>query len=612
MLQSPSVIEPGLASIPNPFSDAAVGSAWETTLVDVPGIHADVSTRLMQIISERARGHRHRCIMLYGDAGSGKTHILRRLRIQLEKNAGPVVPFSWIRMQTSPSMMWRHVRRSLADDLARRPFRGSTQLAHLLETRAESIHSVEDRDLAIVLEHIAGGRFTRDARAWLAGSILPEAALHAMWLAFTDGDEEHVEDSSRRIVYGLAGFPSPSPLVLCLDQLEALQSYPGDKNGLFAIGKLLAALHDEAPNVVVIGCVQTGLIADLALTLSKAETDRYQPIALRPLNSNEVRSLVQARLESQPDLRDLRPADAPELWPIDVSKLDPLVQSREGISARKVIFECDQLFRAAQELPAEAAALEDRLVQGLEERLSAAASVLSGDTSSLVLSDSLPRLLHLRGSRIDRSGMPKWMDHILKRSNGREVAVVLANENPRSLWRKLDRICLGWDPKQRDMAILRDAMHPIPLSSTGAIERLHELERRGARILTPSREALVALDAVRRLLADADSGDLTWRGDKVPVSTVEQWVRNHLAEPAERVLTELDGPQPPEASAALRLALGSLLAEYKVVSVAGLAEQLHCTSQEVENCARQNTDQFGFLDGNEPAVFERIPSLPGA
>ena len=30
---------------------------------------------------------------------------------------------------------------------------------------------------------------------------------------------------------------------------------------MFAIGKLLAALHDEAPNVVVIGCVQTGLIA---------------------------------------------------------------------------------------------------------------------------------------------------------------------------------------------------------------------------------------------------------------------------------------------------------------------------------------------------------------
>jgi len=66
-----------------------------------------------------------------------------------------------------------------------------------------------------------------------------------------------------RVVRDIAALLRPVPLVLCLDQLEALQSYPGDKTGLFAIGNLMAALHDELPNAVVIGCVQTGLIDEL-------------------------------------------------------------------------------------------------------------------------------------------------------------------------------------------------------------------------------------------------------------------------------------------------------------------------------------------------------------
>lgn len=601
-----------IESVSNPFNDSAVGSVWNGAPVDVPEIHADVSARLLHLINERASGIHHRCQLLYGDAGSGKTHVVRRLRMALEQEANHLVPFAWIRMQTSPSMMWRHLRRNLADDLTRRPFRGSTQMDAVLGVRREAIESVEHRSLSIVLEHLAEGRFRRDAKAWLAGDLLPDAVLGSMGLSLMDADEELSEDESRRIVDALAGFIAPSPLVLCLDQLEALQSHPRDTNGLFAIGKLLAALHDDTPNVIPVGCVQTGLIADLAAALSKAEQDRYQPSALRPLRPAQVRALVKARLDSRPEIRALRPLGAQEYWPIDVARLEPMAASREGVSARKVIFECEQMFRAAQALPLEEGPLDDRLEEKFAETVAEAAANLRGGATTSILSDALPRLLYLRGHRTERSGVPKWADHLCAGPGGREIAVVVANESPRVLWRKLDKICLGWDPRFRDLAIIRDALNPIPQTASGAIERLAELERRGARILTPSREALAALDAARQLLADAETGDLTYRGDRVPAATVEQWIRNHLPGSATGILDDLTGPSGRESSAGLVLALAALLAEHKVASVPFAAEQLRCTARELEDCARQNSDQFGLLAGRQPAVFERIPADPGA
>ena len=587
----------------SPFSDGAVGSVWEGRPIDVPQIHADVSARLLSMIQERAEGVHHRCVLLYGDAGSGKTHVLRRLREHLE-TSGQRVPFSWVRMQTSPAMMWRHVRRTLADDLARRPVHGTTQLAELMHSMGDRLSVVEDRDLAVVLEHLAEGRHVRNARAWLAGSAVPESALQAMGLVAGEEGDDSAEDQSRRVLKALAAFIAPAPLVVCLDQLEALQSYPGERAGLFAIGKLMAWLHDETPNVVAVGCVQSGLIGELASALSKAEMDRYQPMALKLLDGDGVRALVRARLESRPEIAEARPAEVSKWWPIDLEGLEALVNSREGVSARRVIFECEQMFRAAQCLLADTIPLDARLSEKLENRADTAGFTLAADSSTGLLSDALPRVLRLRGIATDRSDLPPWIDHVVCR-NGREIAVVLANEEPRALWRKLDRICRGWNPATLDLVLLRDALNPLRSSAAGCIERLQELERRGARILTPSREALIGLEAAGRLLTEADTGDLTFRGERVAVDNVEDWVREHLAEPVGQLLDELTN-ETRTTIGGLRLSLIALLADVKVASVDEAAEHLQTTKEEVETCARQNPDQIGFLGGSKPAIFERI------
>jgi hypothetical protein len=599
-----------LFSIPNPFSDAAVGSVWDDDAVDVSLIHAGVSASLMQMIDERARGHHHRCVLLHGDAGAGKTHVLRRLRFAVERDTSRMVPFSWVRMQTSPSMMWRHVRRTFASDLTMRPFRGGTQLESALRASRDKIDSVTNRDLALVLEHLAEGRHRRDARAWLAGSSLPDAALTEMGLAIPDAEEESAEDESRHIVFALAAFLAPAPAVLCLDQLEALQSYPGDQNGLFAIGKLLAAIHDEARNVVAIGCVQTGLLRELESKLSKAERDRYQDRPLTPLKREETRALVEARLESSRELAMIRPAVAPKYWPIDIARLEPLVGSREGVGPRRIIFECEQMFRAAQNLQLDTTPLADRLAEKFQERLAEAQRELTRDISAGVLSDGVPRLLHVRGTRTKRPALPKWVDHAWSEEGGRDTLVVVANEDPRVLWRKLRRITQEWNGTEADLVIVRDAFNPLRATAMGSQSRLAELQKRGARLVNPSREALIALDAARRLLADVESGDLTYRGEKIPVSTVEGWVREHMPGPVSRLLDEITREQARE-DGALRMGLAAYLAENKVAALEDASRDLHCPARKLEECAHQSPDQFGFLAGAEPVVFERIPAEPG-
>lgn len=611
MSPSRSGSDPLLSAIVNPFTDSAVGSVWDPATVDVRDIHADVFERLLQTVEERTQGHRHKCLVLYGDAGSGKTHVLRRLRLALEDRTGPWIPFSWIRMQTSPSMVWRHLRRHLIDNLTRRPVDGGPQLERLQPLRSTDLDNLADPYVSIVLKHFLKGHHKLYARAWLAGSAVPDNVLESMGLSATEADEETLEAESHQVLVSLAQFVAPQPIVLCLDQLEALQSHPGDRNGLFAIGKLLAALHDDTPNAVVIGCIQTGLMGEMDTVLSKAERDRYTEMSLRPLTPEEARSLVGARLATEPQISARRPRGESEYWPIDMSRFDSLLASPQGLSARRLIHECERMFLLAQGLPTIELPLENHLEKEHEGRVAQATEEISPDTSANVLSDGLPRLLHLQGCEIHRQGIPGWLDHICKMPNGTETGVMLGNGSATSLARRLQKVLHEWDPAAYGLVIVRDALNPLRRTARVCHQRLAELTKRGARLAVPTHEAMIALDALRRLLADAESGDLAFRGEAVPVPDVEEWVRHQMPESTANLL-DLIRQEVVVAPPNLLLDLGAYLAEAKLTTVTAAATALNADPNEVERCATENPGHFGILGGTETVVFQRIPESGGA
>jgi hypothetical protein len=196
----------------NPFRDNVVQDAWQSP-TDVAEIHDDVFRACLVGIESAARGVPD-SLLIYGPAGSGKTHLLTRVQRHLAETAAAAPDrvlhciFVFVRLQTSPSLLFQHVRKRLASDLMRRD-QGVTQLQRLVahqmslgdatsprakvmglrvlsgadqDTLIAHLGKVAEslglpRDLCLVLEHLVCSRCVRDASAWLAGESLPESVL---------------------------------------------------------------------------------------------------------------------------------------------------------------------------------------------------------------------------------------------------------------------------------------------------------------------------------------------------------------------------------------------------------------------------------------------------
>jgi hypothetical protein len=161
------------------------------------------------------------------------------------------------------------------------------------------------------------------------------------------------------------------------------------------------------------------------------------------------------------------------------------------------------------------------------------------------------------------------------------------------------------------LVLLRDARLGIRSNAKASQQRLAELRQRNAELVNVSPEALAALDALRSLLADAGSGDLSHRGEAVTRHSVEQWLLAHMPEPLAEFVDHLKGGTP-GARSHLIPALTAFLNERKVASVAETAQELKTSEKEVADCARQNPVQFALLDGRDPVLFQPVRQSSGS
>src|ERR1700722_5619029 len=125
-------------TLTNPFSNWIVGDPWDSEEGDVSEIGRKAFQTCLEAIESTAQRHKSSSVLLYGEPGSGKTHLIRRLRTHLALRRSEKCPrtiFVYIRMETSATMIWRHIRRRLVEDLLRPASSDSTQLYELLMRR---------------------------------------------------------------------------------------------------------------------------------------------------------------------------------------------------------------------------------------------------------------------------------------------------------------------------------------------------------------------------------------------------------------------------------------------------------------------------------------------
>jgi hypothetical protein len=606
MSASAPVLE--LEGILNPFRSGITRNAWDGDWVDVAEIHAGASARISQEVAAAERGGG--CgILLFGEPGSGKTHLLNRLRQWCVEHSAL---FSGFRLQCGPQTIWRHLRREFAGDLLHRLPDGATQLERLLAAGPDLAEAVCSFSLARVLQHWREARHMRECEAWLRGDRLPERALNLLGISDEGADdEESAEDEARRILKELIALAAPSPVLLALDQVEAMQSDSQDPRGLAALGSAAAALRDETPNLVLVTCVQTSFLGTLENSVHRADLDRMGEvrIELLPLNHAEADALLAARLDAEPRLRHHPARRGDRLWPFTEYAVRHLLMRGPTITPRRLISAARDLFEQLKTgRPAEKEQDLTRFLRGeLRRRMEEARASAASPGNEFIL-DGLRRLMPLAGWRLIEPGPPGVS--LLAEKDGRTLALAVFNqEQMYGAARRLRK--LASLPDVRCVRVVRAAALPIGRKAQKTREELERLEAAGARMVRLSTETLAALEACRTLLADAAAGDLHSDGETLPREFVEQWLRSNLSGELNLLVRDLDreaegsAAQVGQAPAGVVEALIELIRERKIVAVEEAAAELGIEAVEARRCADQAADIVASVGRPAQVLFER-------
>jgi hypothetical protein len=512
-------------------------------------------------------------------------------------------------METSPAGIWRHLRRRLAVALLQTDAGGVRAVERLLEHRKGDLETLTDRDLSIVLEHLLEGKQVRDSAAWLRGEGLPDEVLQSLRLG-VPGPEDDPEAASRHIVTAICELIRPGVVVFCMDQIEAVMSSPDDREGPHAFGKLVSCLMDETRNASVICCEQSLFVNLMEQILDNAAKSRVfgRRAAIHPLSWDQAQRLITARLDTVPEFAAERAAHA-GCWPLAESQIREVFVD-DAAPARKVIARCKDLFDLWRSGHAPVIEPLDTVLQNMfEERFAAKVPALT----EAILRNAMPLLARAAGLKCSVPGNRSQLDFAI--DGGRLVIAICNQANMNSLSSRLRKVSDAWKPAaNQTLLLLRDARSPIPRTAKVTNERLAGIQAQGGRLLTISEEAVEALAALRRLLSDAESGDLADHGEPVTAGPVEQWIAGHLPAALDPLLVGLGASRPVTIAPPDRItaALAALLAERKMMTLEDAARSLEVPPGEVEECARRDPRQFGILGGGAPALFQPATRAEGS
>jgi len=633
--------------LPNPFRDNVVQDAWQSP-IDIAEIHAAAFEACKSGIESAARAVPD-SLLIYGSAGSGKTHVLARLQRYLGETARSAPDnvlrcvFSFVRLQTSPQLLWQHVRRRLATDLMRRE-QGLTQLQRLVAhqlgivagrtaragilelrvLRAEDEPALSrhlsalatkldlPRNLCVVLEQLVFNRNVREASAWLAGDSLPESSVIDLGVG-VDVEEDR-EESARQVVTSLCRLAGETlPIVFCFDQVESLQRTATDEEALFRFGRMASDLHDADANVFLITCLQVALLDQFKRAVRAADLDRIarRSVLLEPLSRVQVESLLLSRLARLPELASLRTQLAAEpFYPLSTRFVQELALESPCVP-RRVLALAARAFDEAQQgrsvpIPTTAQALGSELATRQKEAID---SLEPSDTQRVMIQGA-EILAHLEGASVSGPDA-EGADVVI--AGGRCAALSLRNEaDGRSLTPKLKAL-LAHTPRKDGvkLVIIRDPRLPVAKTAVKAREYLKALQERGCSLLEPTVEALATLDALASILGDSKSGDLANEDRPLESSAVLAWLkslRSELSlEPVQELIDSLFSQRATVADSGEQ-DLADLLSHEHVIAVEMAAQILSQTPDRILTIARKASARCVVLEG-PPAVLLDVAGI---
>ncbi len=588
-------LQGALAHVPNPFLQDRVDSPWEETFQDVPAINRTAFQRIQKSIEAVTLANQSRGLILHGEPGSGKTHILQRLRFYTQKE--PRTWFIYVPPFPGPARFWRHllecffydicqrskqpngvtsqaeekegevgpgqgpltqVEEALNRHLMNRPLGNTQELAkwwadicrkdapgeplffRLQPTFSRlTVDFRLDPDVMKVLRHYLTWHHRSVAYAYLLGRDLPDEELALLGVKQSLDDEIRAQEA----VLTFCRLTGPTfTIIVAFDQLEGLQLTLEDLDALRAFANHAVNLMSQCRNLLVLSAVQTYFLDTLKKSMHVAHYHRIgqDESNLTTLTKESAKELIQFRLGAQEAIVDLQRSGRGLIWPFEEKEIEAQIPVG-GLSARDLIRWARQRFDELKDQMrvAPTPPLKEALDRHWEELLEKELQRPAVRVDEGIYEDGLLKILQIRpprGYRV-RRGTERDL-HVVMEGGNQKVGISVSNsENMTSLAKHLGRLQEILEKKKvTRLVFLRDARLPISPTATVTQQRLKDLARKGVQIIRPPAEAYAALNALRQLWNKAAENDLAVGDAPVSMEQLKNWLAEKTPRPLEEVI----------------------------------------------------------------------------
>ena len=383
----------------NPFINVNVGDPWDE-IHDVEGIHQHVDKSISSIFKHIVNDpvHQSQSVLLHGFAGSGKSHLLSRIR----KKYNDQVYFTYVQPMVSDCDHWKYLQRQVIGSLLR-PYplnRKYTQLHYLIcrgvqITLPEEFEFIPDKSFFTHLEenpinlqyylcnydgldqqiiHTLAKKFRGQinnkeffriliqflnptfeevAENWLRCNGLDEDECIGIGISKEYAKDEFNESMARDFLTGLFFWSSyDRPIILCFDQLDHY-TVSGNSQKIINYADIIAHIVNYTKNVLCFSSILTDSIDDFNKIITdpatqsrlqiNADAPVKQKLPLQPItDKNSILQIIETRLAQLHKKLDI----TDPLFPFTPDSAQEILQTlyQNGIEKypRAIIRECEK------------------------------------------------------------------------------------------------------------------------------------------------------------------------------------------------------------------------------------------------------------------------------
>lgn len=340
----------------NPFDlvNLKPGNFWgeqQDATQTVDSIHQEAITEIEALLDVVAQDHISRTVLLAGDSGSGKSHLLGRLK----RTLNPKAFFAYIGPWADSDHIWRHILRYTVDSLMHTPAgQQESQLMLWLKSLSaftkrnlkqrvlnDSVWQLLQSDRRKFIKHLkdtykSAGIYSPDiffgilhdltdpelydsACEWLRGDDLSEESMQALKVR----NCIDTEDAAKNILANFGRISTETqPIVICFDNLETCLF---NQNGILNPQPLFnvnTTIHnDNLRNFLIIISVVTDIWKKSAIQIQQPDKARLETtIQLKQISLEQAEALWAYRLKPLHFQTEEKPKST--LYPLDKEALE--------------------------------------------------------------------------------------------------------------------------------------------------------------------------------------------------------------------------------------------------------------------------------------------------